>query len=256
MASFGERLRRERELRGVDLRDVADCTKISLRFLQALESDRIDVLPGGIFPRAFVKQYASYLGLDAERMVAEFLYAHDGNVASPGLPAPSPLRPRRGWWMLAVAGVSVGLVTGVWFHVRRQRPGSDSQLRPSMAPQTSFPADRVYPPPTTGAESEDREEGGLILALSARQNCWVAVQADGVRVMDRIMSEGETQTLNAKSEIVLSVGNAGGIAFHLNGRPGVSLGREGEVRRNIVITRQSLPSLVQEGGATTPPRSG
>ena len=62
MASFGETLRRERELRGIDLRDVAEATKISVRFLQALEDDRIDVLPGGIFPRAFVRQYATYLG--------------------------------------------------------------------------------------------------------------------------------------------------------------------------------------------------
>jgi hypothetical protein len=125
-----------------------------------------------------------------------------------------------------------------------------------MLPPTTFPVDRVYPPPTSGGAAETADEGGLVLALSARQNCWVAVQADGVRVMDRIMTEGETQTLNAKSEIVLSVGNAGGIEFQLNGRPGVSLGRDGEVRRNIVITRQSLPSLVQEGGAAVPPRSG
>jgi hypothetical protein len=189
-------------------------------------------------------------------MVSEFLFAHDGNVASPGLPDPSPLRPRRAWWMLAAGGGSVALVIGVWLHLRGQRPGPEAQLRPSMAPQTSFPAERVYPPPTTGAAAETQDEGGLVLALSARQNCWVAVHADGVRVMDRIMTEGETQTLNAKSEIVLSVGNAGGIAFLLNGRPGVSLGREGEVRRNIVITRQSLPSLVQEGGTSASPRSG
>src|SRR5215813_3228058 len=92
MSSFGERLRQERELRGVDLRDVADATKISLRFLQALENDRIDILPGGIFPRAFVRQYASHLGLDADRMVAEFLYAHDSSVASCELPPKPPTR--------------------------------------------------------------------------------------------------------------------------------------------------------------------
>ena len=54
MASFGENLRRERELRGVSLREIAEATKISVRFLQALEQDRVDVLPGGLFPRAFV----------------------------------------------------------------------------------------------------------------------------------------------------------------------------------------------------------
>jgi len=70
LSSFGETLRRERELRGIDLREVAEATKISVRFLQALEQDRVDILPGGIFPKAFVRQYARHLGLDAERLVA------------------------------------------------------------------------------------------------------------------------------------------------------------------------------------------
>ena len=56
------------------LREIADATKISVRFLKALEEDRVDLLPGGLFPRAFVRQYARHLGLDAERYVAEFLY--------------------------------------------------------------------------------------------------------------------------------------------------------------------------------------
>src|SRR3989442_5444515 len=86
MASFGENLRRERELRGVDLRDIAEATNISLRFLQALEQDRADVLPGGIFPKAFVRQYATYLGLDPDRLVAEHGYSHGGEAAAGGGP--------------------------------------------------------------------------------------------------------------------------------------------------------------------------
>ena len=76
MGSFAENLRRERELRNVALRDIAEATKISERFLKALEEDRIDLLPGGMFPRAFVRQYSRYLGLDGERLAAEFVYAH------------------------------------------------------------------------------------------------------------------------------------------------------------------------------------
>ena len=76
MGGFGEKLSRERELRGVSLREIAEGTKISIRFLQALEEDRIEALPGGLFPRAFVKQYALFLGLDADRAVADFVAAH------------------------------------------------------------------------------------------------------------------------------------------------------------------------------------
>ena len=89
------------------------------------------------------------------------------------------------------------------------------------------------------------------MRLIAKEDCWTAVQADGARVLDRIVKAGETLTLNAQREIVLSVGNAGGITYTLNGRPGVPLGREGEVRRDVVITRESMASLLQE---TSPPR--
>jgi cytoskeleton protein RodZ len=87
---------------------------------------------------------------------------------------------------------------------------------------------------------------GLVLTLSARQSCWVKVKADGETVLDEVMQEGQTKTLEAHGELVLSVGNAGGLSFTVNDRPGVPLGRSGEVRRNIVITRESLPSLVQD----------
>jgi cytoskeletal protein RodZ len=256
MASFGDTLRRERELRGVDLREVADATKISIRFLQALESDRIDVLPGGIFPRAFVRQYATYLGLDPDRTVAEFVYAYGEHAGQPSAPAPARARSVRTPLLVAVVVAALAGL-GAWAALRYDaRETAAEPVAAAQAPTSTFPPDPVYPPPTTAAAAHPDAQGGLVLTLSSRQSCWVAVLADGAKVMDRVMNEGEAQTITAKGEMVLSVGNAGGITFTLNGRPGVSLGREGEVRRNIVITRQSLPSLVQQAVPTASPHAG
>ena len=252
MPSFGETLRRERELRGIDLRDVAEATKISVRFLQALESDRTDVLPGGLFPRAFVRQYASYLGLDPERTVAEYLFAVSGQAvesppAAAAVPAAKP-RARRGYVMALLVVAAVAFLLA-WPQVRTAESERAAPAPPSVTVPEPLPSLRVYPPPSSGpaAPAPAAAAAGLVLDLQARQSCWVAVQADGVKVMDRVLAEGESQTLSARDEIVLSVGNAGGLAYRLNGRPGVVLGREGEVRRNIVITRQSVPSLLQDG---------
>src|SRR5687767_8763626 len=114
MASFGETLRRERELRGIGLREMADATKISVRFFQALEEDRVEVLPGGLFPRAFVRQYAAFLGLDAERTVAEFLFAHGESIIPPPraqmAPPPAGLG-RRLLVLAALAAAGLGFVT-------------------------------------------------------------------------------------------------------------------------------------------------
>lgn len=248
MASFGENLRRERELRGVSLREIAEATKISVRFLQALEQDRVDVLPGGLFARAFVRQYARYLGLDAERYVAEFLYVH-GPSAPDRPPAPRP-RPGISINRGALLFVAV-LVAAIALTLRSPRserpPRVAAPASPPPAPVV-FPADRVYPsPPPPGNPAIEAQ--GLVLTLTAQQSCWVQAQADGQVVINRVLNQGETQTFEAEGEIVLSVGNAGGLAFTVNDRPGVPLGKSGEVKRNIVITKDNLPSLVQE----TPP---
>src|SRR3974390_2421776 len=75
MGSFGERLRREREMRGVSLDDIAEATKIGTRLLRALEDEHFELLPGGIFNKGFVRAYAKYLGLNEDEMVADYLQA-------------------------------------------------------------------------------------------------------------------------------------------------------------------------------------
>lgn len=75
MGSFGERLRREREMRGISLDEIATATKISARNLKALEDEKFSQLPGGIFNKGFVRAYAKFLGIDEEQMVAEYAAA-------------------------------------------------------------------------------------------------------------------------------------------------------------------------------------
>jgi cytoskeleton protein RodZ len=249
MASFGDNLRRERELRGVSLREIADATKISVRFLDALETDRLDVLPGGMFPRAFARQYALYLGLDVERTLASFSRLSVEPAAPPVRPVrrrEAAVDSRRVWLRRAGAGGAVALI-GVALYVTgvlssRPRPVPTQPVGvggPASAPTAPLPA---TPAPTP------LNETGLTLELKAEQLCWVEVLVDGHEVLNRVLSAGETTKIEATQEIRLSVGNAGGLSLSVNNRPGLPLGRAGEVRRNIVITRESLPSLVQ--GAT------
>jgi cytoskeleton protein RodZ len=75
VGSFGDKLKRERELRGVALEEIAKATKIGTRALKALEDEHFDQLPGGIFNKGFVRAYAKFLGLDEEQMVADFMAA-------------------------------------------------------------------------------------------------------------------------------------------------------------------------------------
>jgi cytoskeleton protein RodZ len=86
---LGATLRRAREARKLSLQQIAAITKISVGVLEALERNDISRLPGGIFSRAFVRAYASEIGLDPDETVRDFLtqFPHDSVTAgSPHVP--------------------------------------------------------------------------------------------------------------------------------------------------------------------------
>ncbi len=75
MGAFGEKLRHQREQRGLALEAISNTTKISTRMLRALEDEHFDQLPGGVFNKGFVRAYARQVGLDEEETVTEYLAA-------------------------------------------------------------------------------------------------------------------------------------------------------------------------------------
>jgi cytoskeleton protein RodZ len=75
VGSFGEHLRREREMRGISLEEIVATTKIGRRLLVALEEEQFELLPGGIFNKSYVRAYARCVGIDEDAAVAEYLQA-------------------------------------------------------------------------------------------------------------------------------------------------------------------------------------
>ncbi len=81
MGKFGDTLRQEREFRGISLDAITRVTKISNRHLQALEQEHFDLLPGGVFNKSMVREYARVVGLDQEEWVGRYLSAHQSTGA-------------------------------------------------------------------------------------------------------------------------------------------------------------------------------
>ena len=73
MKSFGRRLRYERERRQINLRSIAETTKIGVPLLEGLERDDVSRWPGGIFRKSFIRSYAEAIGLDPDPVVREFV---------------------------------------------------------------------------------------------------------------------------------------------------------------------------------------
>lgn len=84
MGAFGEKLRKQREQRGIELDAISNTTKIGTRMLRALEDEHFDQLPGGVFNKGFVRAYARHVGLDEEEAVADYLAALRENQVQAG----------------------------------------------------------------------------------------------------------------------------------------------------------------------------
>jgi cytoskeleton protein RodZ len=148
--TFGEHLKREREMRGVSLAEIAAATRIASRFLQAIENEQWDQLPGGVFNKGFVRAVAHYLGLDEESIVAEYSLAAGVRPSVPvwtgSPPAVAPDQPWLAWILAAV--IALALIAGGWFGVRRISAWRAARSAARTA-VTAAPSPALETPPET-----------------------------------------------------------------------------------------------------------
>jgi cytoskeleton protein RodZ len=167
LPSFGQKLKLEREKRKITLEQISVSTKIGTRMLQALEEDKFNQLPGGIFNKGFVRAYSRFLGLDEDQTIADYLQAsgdapppstepasHEAGAREDGtredanrrnqakvsrLEASADAPPRQvPWGVFAGALLVVALALSFWSHLRREHVRQDVRPMPAtVATQAS-----------------------------------------------------------------------------------------------------------------------
>jgi cytoskeletal protein RodZ len=110
---FGERLKREREMRGVSLDEVSVATRIKPQYLSALENEQWSQLPGGVFNRGFIRTIARFLGMDEETILAEYALATKDLQMAPVSVRLDSFESTDRRWMAVVALVLFMLALGV-----------------------------------------------------------------------------------------------------------------------------------------------
>jgi cytoskeletal protein RodZ len=251
-SSFGERLKKERDRKKITLDQVAVSTKISTRMLRALEEEKFDQLPGGIFNKGFVRAYARYLGLNEEKAIADYMSAAGG----PAQPQAEDLElramaeqkereiHRQGrlsekfpWgWVTAflLLGATVLSVWG-WYSRAGNRSGAAVQAAQVESAVRSNPADLAHYQPSVSTQtgSQPRVQfgaGTFSLVVKAEEDSWVTIVADGSPVFSGMLVAPADRNVSARNSVTIKAGNIGGLDFSFNGKRLASQGDYGEVK--------------------------
>lgn len=225
----GEFLRRERELRYVSLDDVAERTKISRRYLEAIEEGQYDRLPGETFVRGFIRSYAQSVGLDPEDTLLRYNQSRIVHGAPP-LRTERPFLARRAWnersllWLLLAGVVIVG---GMLVSLVGIVEG------PSLLRWTSSPRPELPGTPIGGTP--------LMLTAIADSDTWLWVTIDEQPAQDMMLRAGQSTKWIGRERFIVSIGNARATRLKLNGHDLTIPQPAQSVLRQYTVSREMLP---------------
>lgn len=222
MSEFGLNFKSVRESKNLSLDDIAAETRINARFLKAIEEENLEVLPGGIVGRGFVRTYATFLGLDPDQTVGEFekrsTYKEPPLAEGFRTSAVQPGKANRNYYPIAAGGLV--LLIAIFYIVTRESPSAvvanqtaatkaaaarqpaaspkavsatDTAPPTDSVPRSEVPADdakAASAPPaesrrlaeTTAAVPESAGDKALVVEFKAHEETWIRVDADGVSV--------------------------------------------------------------------------
>lgn len=243
MSSLGAFLKSKREERGIALEEMAERSRIPLRYLSALEEDRLDALPGKVYERLFIRTYADLVGINLEELGRQFKEIQNTLELKvrPEDEGRSPLL-KRG--IFALGFLTVVLVAVLILTREEPEPSArpEPEAIPNLVPaQTS---DSFIPQlPAAPPELE-----GLNLELETTESNWVKITADDKPVFEAELKPGEKKAFTAGKKLKFTLGRAWGAHLWVNGQRLKKLGREGSTLRNYELTLENYPALVDSAG--------
>jgi len=142
--NFGSYLKHERELRGVPLEEISGATKIHIRFLQALEDNQFDELPGEVFIKGYIRSYANIIGSDVEEMLNIYEESVGNKTENSSELAPPSNISAKTFLCFALAGLIIlSLIFGVRFLIssKNNQPLKNTELneKQNLKPPAPLP---------------------------------------------------------------------------------------------------------------------
>ncbi len=248
MSDFGASFKRARESAGLPLEKVAADTRISTRFLAAIENEDFHLLPGGVFNRGFIRSYAERIGLNPEQALSDYEQI-SLTVEMPvdtlrSVERADMRKTERTLYPIAAGLLAILII--VLYAVTRNGNAADP-VAPQPLPVQETPAP-VTPPAPSPVEPEPEPVAPaaatppLVLNLDIKDLSWMKITTDGDVAVNENLQPGSKHQFTATSSIDMTRGNAGGASLTINGRDVGVLGKSGEVRQ-VTITPENAATL-------------
>ncbi|HJW83692.1 MAG TPA: RodZ domain-containing protein [Anaerolineae bacterium] len=250
MIGIGSRLREAREAHGLSIDDIQKATRIKRAFVEAIEVDRFEALPGPVQARGFIRSYANQVGLDPDELLMQFDGAPSGpaghgppgaatdgrspaqavRVRSMNLSRPEPEGETRPALPLPMPVLIIGAI--VLFAlggllIIRALAGEAPAPATTPLPKVVSSVSRT-PEPTPALAASTR----VSLTLTAGEHVWVRVTQDGVTAYEGMLEPEESRNWQGEQQIIVETGNGAALNVAVNGQPMGVLGP-----RNRVVVR-------------------
>ncbi len=261
MATLGQQLKNAREEKGVSLHDIANITHIGVRFLQAIESDTYDILPGGVFNRAFVRKFAKQVGFDEEqalKLYEEQLEEQGGEPARHAYYGIEDFEAKsssgNGLLLSFVALLVLGaLAYAAYQYFMPSVPDPASQAA-NVIPPTPTPTETPAPAmsgspgadasPSVSPSPQVAPDGAMRVQFAATgEEVWLRVRPDAEQKEEMTLNPGDTREFDVTDRVVLDIGKTTALRITINGRD-VDYNKllpnlKGVVASNVVITKDN-----------------
>lgn len=260
---FGQDLRAQRVARNVSLTEISADTRINQRFLEAIERGQFSVLPQ-TYIRAFLREYASAVGLPPEQVLERYAEVGKTEPSAPSSISETPSRPSAPLPSPGTPGPSVG-VPAAWrpyifggvllaggllaVYLLVDLNGGPAPTTTSgeipfdrviRETEAALPADSIPRYAVAPAATPLTAPDSLTLEMTTIDSVWINIVVDNRTAEDYLFAPERHRVWKARERFALTMGNAGGATFRLNGKELGPLGRRGAVLRNSVITADLL----------------
>ena len=260
----GDILRRERERQKLTIQDIEQGTSIRAVYIEALEKGDYDKLPGEVYAKGFVKNYANFLNLDAEKLSKEFtseiapavVEVAEGEVAFEDNKieeTPASNFPKSGktkitelkepnmkikhsgnnssnMFVIAAVVIIALFAGGAWYYLKNNSDTVANVNPPQSAEvEQQQPAENPVTNPVENPVSAAGLQDGVNIQATFSGNCWTRVYVDGAFAYEGIPNAGQVFDWHGVQFVTIRAGNAGAIDITMNGQPIGKLGNEGEV---------------------------